>query len=101
MDKPSNQDLVRDFLRAQNFEQVGRVDEAIPLYEQAVSAGFDAAGPYDRLIFIYTERRMHSDVIRVAKASLELVRTYAEKRDWYERQIDEAQKAMRAGPTPI
>lgn len=101
MDEPSNQDVVRNFLRAQNLEQVGRVDEAIPLYEQAVEAGFDAAGPYDRLIFIYSERRMHSDVIRVAKASLSLVRTYPEKRDWYERQIQEAEKAMRSGPAPL
>lgn len=101
MDAASNDEIVRNFLRAQNLEQVGRVDEAIPLYEEAVAASFDAAGPYDRLIFIYTERRMHSDVIRVAKASVKSVRTYPEKRNWYERQIQEAEKALQSGTTPL
>lgn len=101
MNVASNDELVRNFLRAQNLEQVGRVEEAIPLYEEAVSSSFDAAGPYDRLIFIYTERRMHRDVIRVATASLNAVRTYPEKRNWYELQIAEAEKALRSGPAPL
>ena len=43
-------DLVKEFLRGQNLEQLGRVDEAIDLYEHSISAGFDSPGPYDRLI---------------------------------------------------
>lgn len=80
-------EIVKDFLRAQNLEQVGRVDEAIVLYEQAVADRFDASGPYDRLIFIYQQRNMRSDVVRVAKASLENIRTYPAKKMWYEAQI--------------
>lgn len=83
----SPDEIVKDFLRAQNLEQVGRVDEAIALYEQAVADRFDASGPYDRLIFIYQQRNMRSDVIRVAKASLENIRTYPAKKMWYEAQI--------------
>lgn len=99
-DQTSPQDLVQDFLRAQNLEQVGRLDEAIALYESAVAAGFDSAGPYDRLIWIYQSRALHRDVIRIATASLASVRTYAEKRDWYRRQIQQAEKSIAGTPQP-
>ena len=94
-------ELVRAFLRGQNLEQIGRVDEAIECYERAVTAGFDAAGPYDRLIWIYQQRRAHRDVIRVAEASLQSVRTYAAKRQWYEQQMAEARAAPQAPPRPL
>ena len=94
-------ELVKAFLRGQNLEQIGRVDEAIECYERAVTAGFDAAGPYDRLIWIYQQRRAHRDVIRVAEASLEAVRTYPAKRQWYEQQMAQAQAALQAPPRPL
>lgn len=87
--------IVQDFLRGQNLEQVGRLDEAIALYEAAVADGFDAAGPYDRLIFIYSAKALHSDVIRIARASLANVRTYPAKASWYEEQIKKAEQASR------
>lgn len=88
------EELVAGFLRAQNLEQIGRYDEAIELYESVVEAGFDAAGPYDRLIFIYGERGLHSEVIRVAEASLRSVKTYPQKKEWYERQIESARRSL-------
>ncbi|HEU5003776.1 MAG TPA: hypothetical protein VFW71_13520 [Actinomycetota bacterium] len=96
---PADQ-IVRDFLHAQNLEQVGKAEEAVGLYEEAVAAGFDAAGPYDRLIFIYQQRRAHRDVIRVCEASLRAVRTYEAKRTWYRAQMAEAEKALGAPPAP-
>lgn len=87
-------DLVKHYLRAQNLEQVGRVDEAIALYEVALEAGFDSAGPYDRLIALYGQRAMHADVIRVAEAALEQVHTYADKSAWYERMRVDAERAL-------
>jgi hypothetical protein len=75
---------VRLYLRAQNLEQMLRTDEAIPLYEEAVEARFDAAGPYDRLIAIYYEREAFVDVARVAAAAVANVRTFEDKRNWYE-----------------
>ena len=64
---PQPDKLVQLYLRAQNLEQMRRIDEAIVFYEQAVAAHFDAAGPYDRLIAIYRGRDEHAEVKRVAK----------------------------------
>jgi hypothetical protein len=100
MTKPAGE-LVRGFLHGQNLEQIGRVDEAVALYEVAVEAGFDAAGPYDRLIFIYRERGAHAEVIRVAEASLRAVRTYDGKRRWYEALITQARSALGTPPEPL
>ncbi|MGH2734402.1 MAG: hypothetical protein ACRDKZ_02385 [Actinomycetota bacterium] len=89
-----NVDLVNKYLRAQNLEQVGRDDEAVGLYEAAVAQHFDSAGPYDRLIAIYANRAAHKEVVRVAQAALGSVKTYDDKRAWYEAQRREALKAQ-------
>jgi len=86
------------YLRAQNLEQMRFVDEAIELYEQAVTARFDAAGPYDRLIAIYLGREAHADVRRVAAAAVANVRTFDDKRAWYERVRSGAEAAERSRP---
>jgi tetratricopeptide (TPR) repeat protein len=99
-DRNRADELVRDFLRGQNLEQLGRTDEAIDLYERAVAASFDAAGPYDRLIWIYQNRKAHRDVIRVAQASIRNVRTYPAKTHWYEEQVAAAQAAQGSPPQP-
>jgi hypothetical protein len=78
------QDVVSLYLRAQNLEQVRRTDEAVELYEEAVRAGFDSAGPYDRLIAIYADREQHNDIVRIATAALAQVRTFPDKQRWYE-----------------
>jgi hypothetical protein len=94
-------DAVRGFLRGQNLEQVGRVDQAIELYEAAIAAKFDSSGPYDRLIFIYSDRALHPEVVRVSEAALANVRTYDEKRAWYEQMRAEAIKAQSNVPRAI
>jgi hypothetical protein len=99
-DPPAPDDLVKTFLKGQNLEQVGRVEEAIELYESVVAESFDSAGPYDRLIFLYTERGRPRDVIRVAQASLEAIRTYPEKENWYRQQIEGAEQALGSAPDP-
>ena len=88
-----NVDNVKGFLRGQNLEQVGRIDEAIDHYEAVIGSGFDATGPYDRLIALYSERAQHGEVIRVAEAALVNVHTYGEKKDWYRRMKQGAEKA--------
>lgn len=79
-----NVEMVKLYLRAQNLEQVGRIDEAIDLYERAVADDFDSSGPYDRLIALYGHRSLHDDVVRVAEAAIRNVHTYEEKTSWYE-----------------
>jgi tetratricopeptide (TPR) repeat protein len=93
-----NVDLVRQFLRGQNLEQVGRVEEALALYEIAVANDFDSSGPYDRLITIYSHQARHKDVVRVAEAALLHVHTYEDKRAWYERMREEAGRAQEDVP---
>ncbi len=93
-----NVDLVHRFLRAQNLEQVARVDEAVELYETILDAGFDSVGPYDRLIEIYSNQARHAEVVRVAGSALENVHTYPEKRRWYEEMRAAARAAASAVP---
>jgi hypothetical protein len=95
---PAPQDIVQLYLRAQNLEQVERIDEACEMYERAVTAGFDASGPYDRLIAIYRAREAHADVARVAEAALTAVRTFEDKRRWYGSMRDEAHSALPQRP---
>jgi hypothetical protein len=92
-------DLVKHYLRGQNLEQLGRVEEAIELYEAAVSQEFDSIGPYDRLITIYGGRANHTAVVRVAESALRNVRTHADKRAWYERMRLEAERARTRVPS--
>jgi hypothetical protein len=92
-------DLVKRYLRGANLEQVGRLDEAAELYETAVAEGFDAAGPYDRLIAIYSGQALHKEVVRVAEAAIDNVKTYEDKTNWYRTQRSEALKALRRLPT--
>lgn len=99
-DVPPPEDLVRDYLRAQNLEQVGRTEDAVLHYERAVKYGFDAAGPYDRLIAIYRALEAHGEVARVAEAALAHVRTYPDRRTWYERMRRGATEAMKSQPDP-
>jgi tetratricopeptide (TPR) repeat protein len=96
-----NVELVRIYLRAQNLEQVGRVDEAIELYEQVVAEDFDSSGPYDRLIALYSHRSLHDDVVRVAEAAIRNVHTYDEKSSWYELMRAEAIKERSTVPRAV
>jgi hypothetical protein len=95
---PTPEEIVRLYLRAQNLEQMRQVDEAIEIYEMAVTARFDAAGPYDRLIAIYSGREQHTDVERVAQAALDNVRTFEDKKAWYATMRDGAATSARQRP---
>jgi hypothetical protein len=94
-------DLVRYFLKGQNLEQLGRIDDALELYEHCLAGGFDSSGPYDRLIALYANLARHADVVRVADAALENVKTHEEKRSWFERMRSEAASASRSVPKAV
>jgi tetratricopeptide (TPR) repeat protein len=89
-----NVELVKLFLKAQNLEHVGKIEEAVELYESVVEAHFDSTGPYDRLIAIYDHQSRHREVARIAEAALAHVVTYEDKRAFYERTRHEALKAV-------
>lgn len=91
-------EMVRLYLRGQNLEQLGRIDEAVELYEEAVGAGFDSIGPYDRLIVLYSGRALHAEVVRICDAALGRVRTYEEKQKWYRRVRADAEEARTRVP---
>lgn len=93
-----DRELVAFYLRGQNMEQVGRLDDAIELYERSVTAGFDSTGPYDRLIAIYSNQARHADVIRVTEAALASVRTYPDKKAWFASMKDAALAAQNKVP---
>ncbi|MDQ3784014.1 MAG: hypothetical protein M3360_03935 [Actinomycetota bacterium] len=94
----ANVALVKVYLRAQNLEQIGRLDEAVELYERGIAGRFDSTGPYDRLIAIYAEGGRHAEVVRVAEEALANVHTHSEKKAWYERMRGAARKAMARTP---
>lgn len=100
-ERPTTVELVEAFLRGQNLEQLGRLDEAVQLYEEAAAAGFDSQGPYDRLIYIYSEQAQHTEVIRVAERALVCVHTHPDKRRWYEDMKSSAASAMKKVPKAI
>lgn len=100
MSDPEEVSLVRHYLRGQNMEQLGRIEDAIEEYRRAVEGGFDSPGPYDRLIHLYSERADHKKVVEIAAAATAKVRTYPEKQQWYRTVRHGAEEASRAGPRP-
>jgi tetratricopeptide (TPR) repeat protein len=73
------------------LEKSGRVDEAIPLYEQNVKENFIGGGPYKRLAIIYRSRKQYDDEIRILKkATLKFAGV-----DDYSKRLEKA-KALKA-----
>jgi tetratricopeptide (TPR) repeat protein len=57
-------------LTAIKLEKLGRVDEAIRLYEANVEESFDGSHPYTRLATIYRKRKQIDDEIRVLEKAI-------------------------------
>jgi len=93
-----NVELVKRFLAAQNLEHIGEIDGAIEIYETIVASSFDSSGPYDRLIALYTHQARFREVVRVCESALTNVRTYEDKRAFYDNARVEALKS--AGRLP-
>ncbi len=85
-------------LRAIDLERLGRVDEAIELYEENVREGFRGNQPYDRLASIYRERGLIDEEIRVLQRAVWVLENLADigvldratRRQAYQRKLAEA-----------
>lgn len=56
--------------QAATFLKEGKTDDAIHIYEQMVSEGFDGSNPYTTLCSIYHKQKRYSDEQRIAKSYL-------------------------------
>lgn len=59
-------------LKAKDLEKQGKINQAINLYEQNVSEGFDGNFPYDRLAIIYRKKKDIENEIRVLKKGIDV-----------------------------
>lgn len=60
--------LVDRNLKGRELEKMGKVDEAITLYEANIADQFDGSHPYDRLRIIYESCDEYANAIRVCEA---------------------------------
>lgn len=66
-------ELVQNNLEGIRLEKLGRIDEAVELYEQNVKNKFDGDHPYERLRIIYSGEDRHDDVVRICQEYLKNV----------------------------
>lgn len=59
-------------LTAISYELAGRIDMAIPIYEELVSKGYNSKSTFNSLIKIYTKTGLDEDAIRIADAEVKL-----------------------------
>jgi hypothetical protein len=64
------QSFVDKLARAQRLEAQQLVDEAVELYEEAVTDMYEGSLPYERLLAIYEHKRLHGEAQRVARCGL-------------------------------
>lgn len=62
--------LIKQNDLAQAYEKSGRIDDAVPLYEDSIKKDFLGTLPYERLLVIYSKRKLLEDELRIAKAFL-------------------------------
>lgn len=84
-------------LQGKDLERLGRIDQAIILYEQNVAEGFIGEHPYNRLWIIYTRQKRYADAIRVCRAKIALNRAVGYGISNWESAIKELEKRMSRG----
>jgi tetratricopeptide (TPR) repeat protein len=62
-------------LEAIDLERLGRVEDAIALYERNVAEGFPGDLPYGRLVSIYEKRSAFLEAARVLERAIEVFQT--------------------------
>ena len=69
--KPGGKD-VHNNLTGEALEKVGRVDEAVKLYEENIAARFPGSFPYNRLAIIYRKKKDYDNEIRVLERAVDV-----------------------------
>jgi tetratricopeptide (TPR) repeat protein len=59
---------------AHELEKIGKVDEAIKLYEQNVNENFVGNHPYQRLAVIYRKRRQVDEEMRILEKAVSVIK---------------------------
>ena len=59
-------------LKGIELEKVGKVDQAIILYELNINEHFEGNHPYDCLVIIYKKRKLFDDEVRVLEKAIEV-----------------------------
>ena len=82
-------------LRGMRLEKLGRVDEALQLYEANVEENFGGSHPYNRLAKIYRQRKQADDEVRVLEKAIWVYEnTVAKERDDRELKLDVFKKRL-------
>ena len=68
--------------KAQAAEALGKIDEAVVLYEQLLAEGYYSTTPFDRITIIYNKNYRTEDLKRV------LTKCIKHFKDWGKRQLD-------------
>ena len=69
LDRQVNRNLI-----GKELENEGRMDDAIPLYEQNITERFDGSHPYTRLAIIYKKKGFVDDEIRVIGKAMKVLK---------------------------
>ena len=65
-------DLVDNNINGERLEKLGKLNEAIALYEYNIAQRFDGNFPYDRLAIIYRKQKKYDEEIRVLKQAIDV-----------------------------
>ena len=65
-------DLIDNNINGERLEKLGKLNEAIALYEYNISQRFDGNFPYDRLAIIYRKQKKYDEEIRVLKQAIDV-----------------------------
>lgn len=93
---------VFDNLKGKEYEKIGKIDEAIQLYERVVSRKFDGSFPYDRLCILYRKQGDYSSEEIVLKKAIAMYTKIAKsgrddglpKLEYYKKRLDTLHKKM-------
>lgn len=77
----------KQLIVAKKFEESGKIDEAINIYEECVHLKCEDSIPYDRLVILYRKKRQKDHEIRILKLAIQMFK----QQDKYQVRLDKIQ----------